>query len=408
MNCRHCNTPLTLSVLDLVSSPPSNSYLLNSSLSLPEMFFPLRVLVCSNCWLVQTEDFTNADQLFTHDYAYYSSTSSTWIQHCKNFVEDVCERFDINKNSLICEIAANDGYLLQFFQNRSIPCYGVEPSLGTAEVARSKGIEILCEFFNEKLGRKLSGEKRAVDFSIANNVLAHVPNINDFVSGFREILKPNGIATFEFPHLFQLIECSQFDTVYHEHFSYLSLGTTKRIFEAHGLMIFDVDEIPTHGGSLRVFAQRSDTGKRAVNKRVNDLLSRESDANMFSYDYYKLLQKNANRIKNAFLKFLIDSKEKGKKVGAYGAAAKGNTLINFAGVKSDLLPFVVDLSPGKQGRFLPGSHIPIVTEEKLREEQPDYILILPWNLQNEIKSKLDYCREWGAHFVVAVPKLEFI
>lgn len=406
MKCRHCGTELHLPLIDLGSAPPSNAYLTEKTLKAPEKWFPLKVLVCNQCWLAQTEDYAGAEELFDADYAYFSSFSSSWLVHAKQYVTDMVNRFNLNKNSYVIEVAANDGYLLQYVKADGIPCLGVEPTASTAMAAREKGIEIVEAFFGVELAKNLVSQGKQADLTAANNVLAHVPNINDFVSGFAHVLKPNGVATFEFPHLMQLIKHSQFDTVYHEHFSYLSLTSVSQIFNQNGLQVFDVQEISTHGGSLRVFAQRKDQGQHQVSKSVSNLLARELEVGVKSEDYYVDLQMQANRIKHDLVAFLIEAKRKGKKVIGYGAAAKGNTLLNYAGVRPDLLSAVVDLNPAKQNKYLPGSRIPIMDESIIRQQKPDYVLILPWNLCNEVTEQLKYIRKWGGEFVTAVPALE--
>lgn len=405
MKCRHCASPVTLPLADLGTAPPSNAYLREPALHAPERWYPLRVLVCENCWLVQTEDFAAADALFDADYAYFSSFSSSWLVHAQAYVEDMAQRLSLGAHSQVVEVAANDGYLLQYVAGRGIPCLGVEPTASTAAAARARGIEVVEQFFGVALARTLVAGGRAADLTVANNVLAHVPDINDFVAGFAVLLKPQGVATFEFPHLLQLVQQCQFDTLYHEHFSYLSLTAVQRIFAANGLTVTDVQELPTHGGSLRVFAQRSDALAQ-VHDRVAQLLARETAAGVSSAAFYGGLQGQALRIKRELLAFLLDCHARGLKVGAYGAAAKGNTLLNFAGVRADLLPYVVDRNPAKQGQYLPGSRIPVVDEAHLRAHRPDRVLILPWNLQDEVVAQLDYVREWGALFAVAVPALK--
>lgn len=405
MKCRHCGNPLHLPLIDLGSAPPSNAYLTEKTLKAPEKWFPLKVLVCNQCWLVQTEDYAGAEELFDADYAYFSSFSSSWLKHAEQYVADMVNRFNLSKNSHVVEIAANDGYLLQYVKAKGIPCLGVEPTASTALAARKKGIEIVEEFFGVELAKKLVSQGKQADLTAANNVLAHVPDINDFVAGFAHLLKPNGVATFEFPHLMQLIKHSQFDTVYHEHFSYLSLTAVSQIFNQNDLQVFDVQEIRTHGGSLRVFAQRKDQGQHLVSKSVNDLLDMELKVGVKSEDYYVNLQLQANQIKHDLLAFLIEAKRKEKKVIAYGAAAKGNTLLNYGGVRQDLLSAVVDLNPAKQNKYLPGSRIPIVDESIISQQKPDYVLILPWNLRHEVTEQLKYIREWGGKFVTAVPTL---
>ncbi len=405
MKCRHCAAPVTLPMADLGTAPPSNAYLREPALHAPERWYPLRVLVCERCWLVQTEDFAAADALFDAEYAYFSSFSSSWLAHAQAYVDGMAERLALGPHSHVVEVAANDGYLLQYVAARGIPCLGVEPTASTAAAARARGIEVVERFFGVELARELVAQGHCADLTVANNVLAHVPDINDFVAGFAVLLKPQGVATFEFPHLLQLVQQCQFDTLYHEHFSYLSLTAVQRIFAANGLVVTDVQELPTHGGSLRVFAQRSDAGAQP-HERVAWLLDREAAAGVSSAAFYGRLQGEALRIKRELLGFLLDCHARGLKVGAYGAAAKGNTLLNFAGVRADLLPYVVDRNPAKQGQYLPGSRIPIVDEAHLRAHRPDRVLILPWNLKDEVVAQLDYVREWGALFTVVVPALK--
>lgn len=405
MKCRHCNAELSLPLIDLGSAPPSNAYLTNVTLHAPEKWFPLKVLVCRECWLAQTEDTAGAHELFDADYAYFSSYSSTWLQHAEGYVADMQARFGLKAGSHVIEVAANDGYLLQYAKARGIPCLGIEPTASTAAAARAKGLDIVEDFFGVRLARALTAQGKQADLTAANNVLAHVPDINDFVAGFAELLKPQGVATFEFPHLLRLMADNQFDTIYHEHFSYLSLTAVQRIFAHNGLAIFDVEELTTHGGSLRVFAQRANAGSHLVTPRVSEVLTREATAGMTTTGYYAGFQARADKIKNDFLSFLIETNRKGKKIAAYGAAAKGNTLMNYAGVRPDLLPWVVDRNPSKQGKYMPGSRIPIVNEQRLREERPDYIVILPWNLRDEVMRQLDYIRAWDGKFVTAVPEL---
>lgn len=406
MKCRHCQTELTLPLIDLGTSPPSNSYVTNKTIHGPEKYFPLRVLVCDQCWLVQTEDYAGAEELFDADYAYFSSFSTTWLKHAEKYIENMAKRFDLNANSHIVEVAANDGYLLQYAKARGIPCLGIEPTKSTADAARTKGIEIVEEFFGVKLAEKLVAQGTQSDLTAANNVLAHVPDINDFVKGFAVLLKPAGVSTFEFPHLLRMVTENQFDTIYHEHYSYLSLTAVKRIFEANGLCVFDVEELPTHGGSLRVYAQRADIGKREISSNVTALLKREDLAGISTPAFYGGFQAKANKVKNDFVAFLIEANNAGKTVAGYGAAAKGNTLLNYAGVRSDLLPYVVDLNPAKQNKFLPGCRIPILAEVHLKQYKPDYVIILPWNLREEVIAQLDYIRDWGGQFVAAVPSLK--
>jgi hypothetical protein len=405
MNCRHCGSVLKLPMVDLGSSPPSNAYLTQQTLLAPEKWFPLRVLVCEHCWLTQTEDFAKANELFDAEYAYFSGFSNSWHEHCKLFVASMVARFNLTGDSQVVEIAANDGCLLQYVKSRNIPCTGVEPTASTAAAARAKGIPIVEDFFGLRLAKELVAQGKQADLAAANNVLAHVPDINDFVAGFAILIKPLGVATFEFPHLLHLVAENQFDTIYHEHFSYLSLTAVNSIFEANGLSVFDVEEHSTHGGSLRVFAQRSDTGQQARNARVDKLLQREALAGMLSVNYYTSFQAKADQVKNDFLAFLLEAKRQGKTVAAYGAAAKGSTLINYTGIRPDLISFVVDKNPAKQGKYMPGSRIPIVGETRLQQEKPDYVVILPWNLKAEVMLQLEYIRAWNGRYVTAVPTL---
>ncbi|TVQ84733.1 MAG: methyltransferase domain-containing protein [Micavibrio sp.] len=406
MKCRHCHTPLNLTFLDLGSAPPSNAYLAAEDLKKPEKWYPLHILVCEKCFLVQTEDYADADELFSEDYAYFSSFSKSWLAHAKAFVEKAQNRFALGAGSHVVEIASNDGYLLQYVKERGIPCLGIEPTKSTAKAAREKGIETREEFFGTALAKKLVAEELQADLTVANNVLAHVPDINDFVRGFSVLLKEDGVACFEFPHLMRLVEDGQFDTVYHEHYSYLSLTAVEHVFAAVGMKIFDVEELPTHGGSLRLYACRAECDVYTMQDAVSELLAREKAAGMNTAAYYAGFQKKADRIKNDFLDFLLTAGRMKKKVIGYGAAAKGNTLMNYAGVRPDLLPFVVDMNPAKQEKFLPGSRIPVVGEEILKQVRPDFVVILPWNLRVEIMEQLAYIRDWGGKFVTAVPELE--
>ena len=406
MKCRHCKATLTLPLIDLGFAPPSNAYLNKQQLQQPEKKYPLRVLVCQTCWLAQTEDFAQAHELFDADYAYFSSFSSTWLEHAKRYANEMSARFHLSSSSHVVEIAANDGYLLQYFKAANIPCTGVEPTASTASAARAKGIHIVQEFFGVTLANTLVLQGKQADLTAANNVLAHVPDINDFVAGFTVLLKSTGVATFEFPHLMQLMALNQFDTIYHEHFSYLSLTAVQRIFAANGLTVFDVEEHPTHGGSLRVFAQRTDTGKQPINDRVAKMLRTEDAMGIQTEKYYLAFQARAEKVKDDFINFLAEAKRQGKTVAAYGAAAKGNTLMNFAELGSDLIQYVVDKNPAKQGKFMPGSRIPIVSPEALRSPRPDYLVILPWNIAEEVMQQNTVLAELGTQFVKAVPKLE--
>jgi SAM-dependent methyltransferase len=406
MKCRHCGAELALPLIDLGSAPPSNAYLTEATLRAPEKWFPLRVLVCTECWLVQTEDYAGAEELFAADYAYFSSFSTSWLAHAERYVADMTARFGLDTSSEVVEVAANDGYLLQYVKARGIPCLGVEPTAATAAAARACGIDIAEDFFGVRLARQLVHQGTAADLTTANNVLAHVPDINDFVAGFAYLLKPTGVATFEFPHLLKLVQQNQFDTIYHEHFSYLTLTVVLRIFERNGLAVFDVEELPTHGGSLRVYAQRSDTGKREISEHVSKVTAAEFEAGVKTTSFYTGFQAKADRIKNDFLAFLIEAGNSGKAVAAYGAAAKGNTLLNYAGVRPDLIRFVVDRNPVKQGKYMPGSRIPIVDETFLKAAKPDYVVVLPWNLKEELMRQLDYIKAWRGKMVTAVPRLE--
>jgi SAM-dependent methyltransferase len=406
MKCRHCHEELTNVFVDLDSSPPSNAYL--SSLDQPEADYPLKVLVCDSCWLVQTEDHAAADELFEEDYAYFSSFSPSWLDHARRYVEAMIERFGLGPESCVAEVAANDGYLLQYVAQAGIPCYGIEPTASTARAARDKGIDVIGEFFGVALGQRLADEGRSADLTAANNVLAHVPDINDFVGGFTRLLKPSGVSTFEFHHLGVLVDECQFDTIYHEHYSYLSLTAVDQILRTNGLSVFDVEQLPTHGGSLRVYAQRADTGTRPVGEAVTSLLAAEEADGVSSLDYYKGFQSRVDEIRDGLVGFLDRAEADGKSVAAYGAAAKGNTLLNYSRVSSDRIDYVVDANPHKQGQFLPGSHVPIVDQSVLFERRPDYVLVLPWNLMDEISQQLAGVAEWGGKLVRAVPSLQVI
>lgn len=391
---------------DLGTCPPSNAYLPPEKLDAPEKWYPLRVLVCTECWLVQTADFINREECFSSSYGYFSSCSDSWVGHARRYADAMIGRFSLGANSRVLEVAANDGYLLQHFQARGIPCYGIEPTESTAEVARRKGIDIVGQFFGVALARRLVHERGHVNLLAANNVLAHVPGINDFAAGIFEMLGPAGVATIEFPHVLQLIQKNYFDTIYHEHFSYLSLHAARSVLSDAGLEVFDIEEMTTHGGSLRVYARRKQEAQAEPTERVGKFLEREMSAGLLDQGVYASFSRRVEKVKDDFLAFLLKLKREGKSIVAYGAAAKGNTLLNYAGVRRDLLPFVVDRSPGKIGLFMPGSRIPILDESALAERKPEIIVILPWNLREEIVSQLAYTREWGAQFAVAVPELE--
>jgi len=405
MNCRGCATPLALPLIDLGTSPPSNAYVRADQLEHAEQWVPLKVAVCQQCWLVQTEDYTRADSLFDAEYAYFSSFSSTWLAHAERYVADMVERFGLTADSRVVEIAANDGYLLQYVAGRGIPCLGVEPTRSTAQAAREKGLEIRELFFGRDSAAQLVSDGWSADLMAANNVLAHVPDINDFLGGFATLLKPTGVATFEFPQLLTLMAGQQFDTLYHEHYSYLSLTAVQTLCARNGLEVFDVSQLSTHGGSLRVFVQRVDGERRDVQPTVQQQLQAELAAGVKTPEYYATLAPAAERIKHELLRFLLQAKAEGKRVVGYGAAAKGNTLLNYAGVKPDLLAWVADANPHKQGKYLPGSRIPIVSPERIDIEKPDYVLVLPWNLLDEITQAFAGIRAWDGRFVIAIPEL---
>lgn len=404
MKCRHCSTPLADVFLDLGCAPPSNAFLAPADLDKPEVYFPLRLFTCSACHLVQVDEVQRHDALFSDDYVYFSSYSRSWLAHAQRYVERAVARLGLGQSSLVVEVASNDGYLLQYVQALGIPGLGIEPTAGTAAAARARGIETIERFFGRAFAVEFVAVRRKADLVVANNVLAHVPDINDFVAGLASILAAQGTITVEFPHLLRLVEQRQFDTVYHEHFSYLSFHTTQRIFMAHGLRVWDVEELSTHGGSLRLWACHADAAREQA-PAVDAMLAKETAAGMLEMDFYHGFQSRADETKNAFLAFLLDCKRSGKQVVGYGAAAKGNTLLNYAGVRPDLFAYVADASPHKQGRHLPGSRIPVVAEDRIRETRPDVVVILPWNLREEITEQLRYIRDWGGSFVTAIPTL---
>ena len=405
MKCRHCGQPLQHTFLDLGFAPPSNAYLTQDDLTRPEKYFPLKIRVCDHCWLVQTEDYAQADDLFNADYAYFSSTSQSWLRHARHYAQDMRQRLALGPSSFVIEVASNDGYLLRNFVEMGIPCLGIEPTANTAQAAERLSIPVLREFFGEALASQLAGEGKQADLIAGNNVYAHVPDINDFTRGLKAALKPGGSITLEFPHLLQLIQQAQFDTVYHEHFSYLSLGTVQRIFEAAGLRIHDVQTLGTHGGSLRVLGCHAQDARTEA-PAVREILQLELAKGLQELNTYTTFQTQADRVKNDLLSFLLEQKKAGKTVAAYGAAAKGNTLLNYAGVKTDLLPLVADAANAKQGKFMPGSHIPIVHPDVLIESKPDFVLILPWNIADEVIRQNEPLRSNGTRFVTAVPQLE--
>jgi len=407
MICRHCANSLEHVFLDLGFTPPSNNYLNAEDMSAPELYYPLKLFVCERCWLVQTQDYSRAGDLFRADYAYFSSISKSWLAHAASYARMITDRLQLDENSFVVEIASNDGYLLKNFVAAGIPCLGIEPTDGTAAVSESLGIPTLREFFGEASGKRVAVACRQADLIIGNNVYAHVPDINDFTSGLNALLKPGGTITLEFPHLMQLIAHNQFDTVYHEHYSYLSLYSVVKVFEMCGLRVLDVEEIPTHGGSLRVYGCHTEDA-RPASLAVSAMLAAEMEKGMRSLDVYEGFQAKANKVKDDLLSFLIEQKNNGKSVAAYGAAAKGNTLLNYAGVKPDLLPYVCDAAPSKQGKFMPGSHIPVLHPCVLAERQPDYVLVLPWNIASEVVMQEAGVKDWGGQFVVAVPQLKQI
>ena len=408
MKCRFCQHELTHEFIDLVNSPPSNSFRTVEQLNEPEIYFPLKLYVCDNCFLVQIDEYKKSEEIFSDDYIYYSSFSKSWLDHAKNYVDMITKRLHLTERSYVVELASNDGYLLQYFKEKNIPCLGIEPAKNAADVARQKGITVIDEFFGAKLAKRLANEGKLADLAIGNNVLAHVPDINDFVKGIKILLQKNGVATFEFPHLMKLIEENQFDTIYHEHFSYYSFYTVNRIFDQHDLILFDVEELTTHGGSLRIYAGHKEDPSKELSPCVEALCEKESTAGMRDLSYYLDFKNKANKVKFELLSFLLDQKHKDKGVVAYGAAAKGNTLLNYCGIKDDLIEFVVDASPHKQGTFLPGSHIPVVAEFNIKKRKPDFVLILPWNIQEEIIRQLGYIEEWGGKFVLPIPHLTII
>ncbi len=405
MKCRHCDSTLRCDFLDLGFAPPSNAYLTAEALSAPEVYFPLRLKVCEECWLVQTEDYAAAESLFSPDYAYFSSASKGWLAHAARYVDMITKRLNLSKDSMVIEIASNDGYLLKNFVAAGIPCLGVEPTDSTAEAAEALGIPVVREFFGEAFARSLANQGKSADLILGNNVYAHVPDINDFTRGMKTALKAGGTITLEFPHVMRLIKQNQFDTVYHEHFSYLSLFTVAKIFESTGLRVFDIEELPTHGGSLRVYGCHQDDARETTDA-VRTMLKEEERQGLRDAKVYTDFQAKAEKVKDDALAFLLQAKRDGKTVAAYGAAAKGNTLLNFAGVKPDLLTFVCDAATAKQNKFMPGSHIPILHPDVISERRPDYVMILPWNIAEEVRQQLASLAEQGTKFVTAVPELK--
>jgi len=403
--CRFCNENLDITFADLGSSPLSNSFLKKSDLIEKEEIFPLHVYVCTNCFLVQLEKFKNPDKIF-RDYAYFSSYSETWINHASEYVDKVIDKFELDKNNFVIEIASNDGYLLQNFKNKNIPCLGIEPALNVAKVAKEKGINTIVEFFGTKIAKKLSLKQQKADLLIGNNVLAHVPDINDFVKGMKILLNSNGIITVEFPHLMKLIQENQFDTIYHEHFSYFSLYTIMKIFEEHNLKIFDVEKLETHGGSLRVYATHKKNTTHIINNEVKKVLEEEIEFGIKHISTYTNFQNKIIKVKKQLLNFVGNAKKEKKKIVCYGAAAKGNTLLNYCNIGLDHIDYVVDRSFYKQGLYLPGTHIPIKNPDEIKRTKPDYVLILPWNLQEEISNQINFIKEWDGKFVIPIPEVK--
>jgi len=404
MHCRSCNTPLTHVFVDLGEMPSANNYLRQDQLSEPEPRYPLKVFVCEECFLVQIPEFHNADSIFTTDYAYFSSYATGWVDHARRYSEMIADRFNLNEESFVIEIASNDGYLLKNFVEAKIPCLGIDPAADAARAARAVGVETVIDFFSSRLATQLKNKNRGADLIAGNNVLAHVPDVNDFVEGVKTLLNPGGVVTMEFPHLVRLVESVQFDTIYDEHFSYFSFHAVCQIFERQKLVVFDVEELGTHGGSLRLYARHAEDEQLAVSNAVSDLINHEKSLGVLEMDYYLGFQEKVRSIREQFLSFVADEKALGRRFAAFGAAAKGNIFLNYCGIGPEIVEFVVDDTPAKQNKFLPGSHIPVVGEERLRAEKPDIIVILPWNLKDEIMRRLDFVSEWGGRFVIGIPK----
>lgn len=407
MKCRNCQKKLNFKWIDLGNSPPSNNYIKKKDFKKKEKKFPLKVYVCKKCWLAQTWDYARAEDLFKKDYAYFSSTSKTFLKHAKDYTDKIIKKLKLNNKSKVIEIASNDGYLLKNFKKKNIPCIGIEPTIDTANFAEKLGIKVIKSFFNSKLAKNLTKDQNNADLIIGNNVYAHVPDICDFTKGIETLLKENGTVTLEFPHLLKLIKYKQFDTVYHEHFSYLSLSVVKNIFQKNNLKIYNVEEIKTHGGSLRVYGCKK-KAKFLCNRNVKKILDQEISFGLKKIDTYKRFQKKIDAVKYEFLKFLNNEKNKNKKICGYGAAAKGNTLLNYCNIKNNIIEFICDASPYKQNMKLPGSKIPIYSPYKIKEKKPDYIIILPWNLSKEIQNQLSYIKKWNGKFVTVIPKLKIL
>jgi SAM-dependent methyltransferase len=407
LNCRFCNEPVTNIFVDLGISPLSNAFLKKEMLNDVEKKFPLCVYVCDNCFLVQLPEFEKPENIF-EDYAYFSSYSSIWLEHAENYVDMMIKKFDFNEKSVVIEIASNDGYLLQFFKEKNIPILGIEPAVNVAKVAKEKGIPTITKFFGVNTANELKKENKLSDLIIGNNVLAHVPNLNDFVKGLKILLKSTGIITLEFPHILQLIEKNQFDTIYHEHFSYLSLNTVKQIFEFHNIIIFDVEEIPTHGGSLRIYAKHKINKNFEIKNSVNDLLEKEKEFGLLNLSFYLEFSRKVELVKKELIEFFNNTKQNGKKIVCYGAAAKGNTLLNYCGIGKENIEYVVDINSYKQGLYLPGSHLHIKKPEEIKKDKPDFILILPWNIKEEIMKDISFIHDWNGKFVIPIPKVMII
>lgn len=404
--CRFCASPLQTLVVDLGKQPLCESFLSADQLLEMEPFYPLQAYVCGNCYLMQVLSHVSGEEIFGGEYAYFSSYSDSWLKHCSNYVDQVTERLGLDERSQVVEIASNDGYLLQFFRDKGIPVQGIEPAPNVAEVAVAKGIPTRVEFFGKALAQRLRDEGIQPDLLLGNNVLAHVPDLNDFVAGLSVLLGPAGTLTMEFPHVLNLLRENQFDTIYQEHYCYFSLLTLCRVFEQHGLQIFDVDEVPTHGGSLRIYASHADASVGDASDSVSALLRRELDAGLDNLDTYTAFGEQVAETKRKLLEFLIEARRAGKRVVAYGAPGKGNTLLNYCGIRTDFIEFAVDRSEYKQGRFLPGTHIPIYSPDKIDQVRPDYVVILPWNIKAEIMQQLAHIRDWGGQFVIPIPELE--
>ena len=407
-SCRSCGSPLPKPFLDLGNSPLSNAYLSEKNIHVMEPYYPLEVYYCPHCSLVQLDVFEAPEQIFSSDYAYFSSYSSSWLSHCKAYEEMMVKRFGYNKDSFVMEIASNDGYLLQYFKEHHIPVKGVEPTKNTAEIAIAKGIPTDITFFDAAYAKNMVNRNCSADLIIGNNVLAHNPNLNDFVKGLRIALNPHGVITMEFPHVLQLIENNQFDTIYQEHYSYLSLHSVRYLFNKHHLEIFDVDELPTHGGSLRIYAKHLADQTNELSPRIAGILDKEKQAGLLDPAAYEQFSKNVKETKRALLECLISVKNEGKTIIGYGAPAKGNTLLNYCGIRTDFLDYTVDANPHKQNLFLPGTHIPITHPDQIRIDKPDYILILPWNIKEEIMDQLSFVKTWGGKFIIPIPRVEVI